>query len=444
MVLLALISAVLTPLFVATTTHALPACPGQRFYLKTGEGLDIQFSRKPGCDVRFMAVERGSVERRLFYPSGRTNDRSLTAGQHDAPEAWTELPQTAFLRANAETVVRFLADRPAQVPNTGQQSRAPEGTTKVSVTLYNATSETVTHYWVDPSGREISYGTVAPGAFVTLNTFDRHVWRIKRLGNNHTIKQFTISPRMQTVRVDSLEPVFQHQPRPLAQPQQKPPRLAVQPQRPTQAFAPVNQSSGPSTMGFLGVLWSLLMTIFWLGLFGGLIYAGVKMTKSAPAFIISHWYSLIGNLQESPMEFYRSLEHSIHSRQLPQFSVSRVDWPEGGIFSPRREYLRVRRKDLIFDICGAPFGNGFFVSWWLGPKAGFVGFVYSIPVLGYIFQFLIRPLTYYKIDTALMFQQAVHSAVLEVIDGMTEAKGIRALTESERKPVMKNFFQGQP
>src|SRR5207302_6476924 len=30
------------------------------------------------------------------------------------------------------------------------------------------------------------------------------------------------------------------------------------------------------------------------------------------------------------------------------------------------EYLRVLREKNVFDICGAPFGNGFFVSWWCG------------------------------------------------------------------------------
>ena len=43
-----------------------------------------------------------------------------------------------------------------------------------------------------------------------------------------------------------------------------------------------------------------------------------------------------------------------------------VEWPEGGLLSAKRLYLRVIRKEHVFDICGAPFGNGFFFSWWLG------------------------------------------------------------------------------
>ena len=38
-----------------------------------------------------------------------------------------------------------------------------------------------------------------------------------------------------------------------------------------------------------------------------------------------------------------------------------------------------------------------------------------------------------------MFQQTVHNAVLEVIDAITTGQGIRVLSESERKPVLKSF-----
>lgn len=40
-----------------------------------------------------------------------------------------------------------------------------------------------------------------------------------------------------------------------------------------------------------------------------------------------------------------------------------------------------------------------------------------------------------------MFQTSVRQAVIEVVDQVTSAKGIRALTELERKPVMRDFFK---
>ncbi len=159
---------------------------------------------------------------------------------------------------------------------------------------------------------------------------------------------------------------------------------------------------------------------------------------AARTVIISHWYQLIEGLQASPMEFYTAVERAVEQRQIPDARRSRVDWREGGLLSAKREYLRVARKQYIFDICGAPFGNGFFVSWWLGePEGCLTGF----PFLGPVLEFLGQPRTYYQIDTALMFQSVVHTAVLEVVDGLTTAKGLRALSESERKPILREFFQ---
>ena len=52
-----------------------------------------------------------------------------------------------------------------------------------------------------------------------------------------------------------------------------------------------------------------------------------------------------------------------------------------------------------------------------------------------------QPYTYYRLDTALMFQDAVHSAVLEVIEQVTEGKGVKGLSELERKPIMNDLFK---
>jgi hypothetical protein len=59
----------------------------------------------------------------------------------------------------------------------------------------------------------------------------------------------------------------------------------------------------------------------------------------------------------------------------------------------------------------------------------------AIPLVGALYGKLFAPQTYYRIDTMLMFQSAVHSALLEVIDRQTSDKGLRALTEVERKPI---------
>jgi len=39
-----------------------------------------------------------------------------------------------------------------------------------------------------------------------------------------------------------------------------------------------------------------------------------------------------------------------------------------------------------------------------------------------------------------MFQSLVHSAVLEVVDDITKAKGLKALAPNERVTKMRDFF----
>ncbi len=164
------------------------------------------------------------------------------------------------------------------------------------------------------------------------------------------------------------------------------------------------------------------------------------MAQARMDFVISHWYQSIGGVQASPQDFYASVEKAIQQHQIPDTNCVRVSFPEAGPFSPRRQYLRVMRKDHVFDICGAPFGPEFFVSWWLSElPRGCLALLLLIPVVNWVVVWTNRP-TYYKVDTAMMFQTAVHSAVLEVVDQMTTAKGVRALSELERKPVMRGLF----
>lgn len=158
--------------------------------------------------------------------------------------------------------------------------------------------------------------------------------------------------------------------------------------------------------------------------------------------VLSHWDHLAEGVQYSPQEFYTAVERAIADRGIPDSFVTRIEIKEGGLLSPKRLYLRITRKNLRFDICGAPFGNSFFFSWWLTDlPSGCLSVILSIPVVQVWAWVLARPLTYFKLDTAFMFQESVHSAVLEVVDQITEAKGVRVLSDEERKPIMRDFFQ---
>ncbi len=232
--------------------------------------------------------------------------------------------------------------------------------------------------------------------------------------------------------------------------------------------------------------------MYWLGdAPGGRVS---KLGKNAN--VISHWHHPVENFNTSTMDFYTAVEAALRPREIPDYSVSRIDWRESGVLSARREYLRIKRGNLAFDLCAAPFGTGFFFSWWLaelppshplfwaalfffslcllfgfcvgtfglwGVIIGIVacfgavwllGYlireqqfgehvedaVLGIPVLGWLYAKFFQPPTYYKADTALMFQSVVHAAVLETVDQLFSAKGIRALSELERKPIMRDFY----
>jgi hypothetical protein len=222
--------------------------------------------------------------------------------------------------------------------------------------------------------------------------------------------------------------------------------------------------------------------------------------------VISHWDQLIENFQASSLEFYNSVEKALEGRAVPEIHWSRVEHKEGGLASAKRQYLRTHRGKYAFDICAAPFGTGFFVSWWFTEPPLPFAFIYTLvfllgvvitmniafgigmaigaamngyalglffggcsailgvpaflwligsgirqgtipgestvlamPLVGPLYERIFAPATFYAMDTALMFQKAVHQAVLDVIESIIAAKGIRALTESERKPVMRRF-----
>jgi hypothetical protein len=212
-----------------------------------------------------------------------------------------------------------------------------------------------------------------------------------------------------------------------------------------------------------------------------------------PDNVLAHWSTLVEGLGASAPEFYADVETAVERRMIPGATLERIEYRESGALSSLREYLRIRRQRHVFDVCGAPFGNGFFFSWWLADEKptlsagasilivlgylailwflveqlGFLtgpivllilvplscaivdsvgspeadDFMLKLPLIGRLYERLFRPLTYYRLDTAQMFQKAVQAAVMEVVDEITSAKGVRALSELERKPVMRDFFR---
>jgi len=219
----------------------------------------------------------------------------------------------------------------------------------------------------------------------------------------------------------------------------------------------------------------------------------------------SHWCTLIENLTASPAEFYRRLDRVIRDRKIPNLDQGQVAWPEGGLLSAKRIYYRLLRERIVIDICAAPFGTGFFVSWRLGEiwlrlnVAGFLILLIALaagglalydkyrlqllfhpqwipwliagpvallviglyvmrgavasglgnldalflhtPVLAGFYERFLRPVTYYRIDLALMYEQAIHAAVMQVVDELTEVQKLPRLSEDQRKPIRRDCYK---
>jgi hypothetical protein len=97
-----------------------------------------------------------------------------------------------------------------------------------------------------------------------------------------------------------------------------------------------------------------------------LIIAGVYFYSRKPksvGAVNSNKCHYFDKLQFSSQEFYLLVEQLMTERRIPDVKISRVNYNEGNILSNKREYLRVARKEDMFDICAAPVGTGFFVSY---------------------------------------------------------------------------------
>jgi len=78
--------------------------------------------------------------------------------------------------------------------------------------------------------------------------------------------------------------------------------------------------------------------------------------------VLNHWIAFADYFSISPSEFYASLEQELTNRNVPKMDFSIIEFPEGGLLSEKRLYFRMLRERIVFDVCAAPFGNGFFFS----------------------------------------------------------------------------------
>lgn len=215
--------------------------------------------------------------------------------------------------------------------------------------------------------------------------------------------------------------------------------------------------------------------------------------------VLKHWYSAVDNFEFGSSDFYRRIEKELATRKVPGLETSRVEFSEGGLLSDKREYLRLKRERLFFDICAAPFGTSYFFSFRfvelpLGIKPlelliffigvalvfgllekvfgtlwGFIAFltilgagiyvmrnalaiglkdldanILKTPVIGPIYEVCFRKETYYRQDTRLMYLSTVNGITEALVDEVTAAKGVKLVKRYDRKPIHGELYQERP
>nr|WP_321237456.1 hypothetical protein [uncultured Psychroserpens sp.] len=156
----------------------------------------------------------------------------------------------------------------------------------------------------------------------------------------------------------------------------------------------------------------------------------------------SHWNTLLDNFEYSSKEFYSRLKVELESHGITNITIEEAFIKEGGALSYSRIYLRATWKQYEYNVCGAKFGKGFFISWWLMDLDSVAKRLISkIPFIGTWLNRQFFPVTFYTQDTASMFMTYAQNSVLKVIEEITNNKGVRSLSELERKPVLNSIFK---
>ena len=208
----------------------------------------------------------------------------------------------------------------------------------------------------------------------------------------------------------------------------------------------------------------------------------------------NYWYAPVDNFEFVTGEFYELIEKELKARRVPGLTISRVELGEGGVLSAKREYLRLKRERLVFDICAAPFGTSYFFSFrfvelplgikplelliafivcilafgllvnaaglligvllflallvgniWFLRNAVALGLkdidatLLKIPVVAPLYELLGRKETYFREDTRLMYVTTVNSITTALVEQVTTAKGIKLIKRFDRR-VKGNVF----
>lgn len=176
--------------------------------------------------------------------------------------------------------------------------------------------------------------------------------------------------------------------------------------------------------------------LFLIAILAGIAWLVYHFNKRGlPDYIIDNRPYYIPDLQFSAQEFYDAIEAKLNERKIPGEILKVQFYERVGVLENTRVYLRIRKLPYTFDICAAPYGTGFFVSYWYAENIGcLTRLLFWIPFIGSYMKKRMLSRTYYVQDTEAMFHQAAHYIVMEVLDTITANKGLRKLSDVERQP----------
>ena len=223
----------------------------------------------------------------------------------------------------------------------------------------------------------------------------------------------------------------------------------------------------------------------------------MRRMNSQKADIFTHWVALVPGIHFSAQDFYAKVENEVRARLWPGVEFLRVLHTEAGLFSHKREYLRVLRQRQVFDLCAASFGKDYFFTLReaemkapltlttliiflvalfvtftfclstfgliLGPicfglllafgvlllwnvlRMGLTrldGLLMRTPVIGPIYEtWFRRSTTYFQHDTRVVFLKLMDELVKAHVDKETSEKGVELLSCFEHQPIFDGFYK---
>ena len=122
------------------------------------------------------------------------------------------------------------------------------------------------------------------------------------------------------------------------------------------------------------------------------------------------------NIQFSVREFYKIIEELIDEKYIPGVKMFYIFESQGGLFSAKRQYLRVVHKQICIQIAAIPYGNGIMVTCRRGALANINQKLFDSSSATYkFFDDLFFKETFYKADRDRMAVSMINDCIKEAI-----------------------------